>query len=92
MAHWKLLLSEPILVTSWITVHKNRYKIEDDECIDNYYIVKRNDFVLIVATHQDKLLLVKQYRPATDRDYLALPAGFLNEGESPVECAKCLSE
>ncbi|MFV9646268.1 MAG: NUDIX hydrolase [Desulfobacterales bacterium] len=88
MAHWKLLLSEPVLVTPWITVHKNRYKIEGDEYIDDYYIVKRNDFALIVATYQEKLLLVKQYRPATNKDYLALPAGFLKEGESPIECAK----
>ena len=43
---------------------------------------------LVVAIQHDKLVLVRQYRPATDQFYLALPAGFLEPGEPPEVGAK----
>lgn len=88
ISHWKLLLSEPILVSPWLTIEKNSYEIKDNEYINDYYVVTRKNFALIIATYQDKLLLINQYRPATNRDYLALPAGFLNQGETPIKCAQ----
>jgi len=80
---WQLLKSTPVLSTPWLSVLKNQYRVSEGEVIDDYYIVSRNDFVLVVALKGGKLILVRQYRPATDRFYLALPAGFLQPDESP---------
>jgi len=85
---WQLLRTDTILSTPWISVDKNQYKITNDVIVDDYYIVKRSDFVIVVAIKEGKLLLVRQYRPATDRFYLALPAGYINKEESPEEGAK----
>jgi ADP-ribose pyrophosphatase len=42
----------------------------------------------IVPLVNEKLLIVEQYRAAVGRKTLEIPAGTLEEGESPEECAK----
>ncbi len=44
--------------------------------------------VAIVPLVNEKVLLVEQYRKAIERITLEIPAGTLEEGESPEECAK----
>ena len=44
--------------------------------------------VAIVPLINEKVLLVEQYRKAIERRTLEIPAGTLEEGESPEECAK----
>ncbi len=84
MNKWRLLKSNMVLSTPWISVLKNQYENSRGNIVDDFYIVNRNDFVLVVALEKDKLILIRQYRPATDRFYLALPAGFIQPGE-PLE-------
>jgi ADP-ribose pyrophosphatase len=42
----------------------------------------------IVPVMNEEVLLVEQYRTAIGRKTLEIPAGTLEEGESPEECAK----
>jgi len=42
----------------------------------------------IVPVINEKVLFVEQYRAAVGRKTLEIPAGTLEEGESPEECAK----
>jgi ADP-ribose pyrophosphatase len=42
----------------------------------------------IVPLMNEEVLLVAQYRKAVERKTLEIPAGTLEEGESPEECAK----
>lgn len=44
--------------------------------------------VAIVPVMNEKILLVEQYRAAVGRRTLEIPAGTLEEGESPEECAR----
>jgi ADP-ribose pyrophosphatase len=41
----------------------------------------------VVPVINEKILLVEQYRKAVDHRTLEIPAGTLEEGESPEECA-----
>ena len=50
-------------------------------------IVKHPGAVAIIAVHEDEIVLVKQYRYATERYLLEIPAGTLEEGEDPYQCA-----
>jgi 8-oxo-dGTP pyrophosphatase MutT (NUDIX family) len=85
---WELLDSEPLLDTKWLQVLRNRYRAGVRE-IDDYYVIERSPFVLVVALDpDDNVLLVRQYRPATEEFYLALPAGYLGAGESPIEAGR----
>lgn len=88
MKKWQLLKSDTIISTPWFNLLNNQYKTEKGEIVNDYYIVQRSNFVLIVAVNDGKLILVRQYRAATDQFYIALPAGYLHDGESPEVGAK----
>ena len=51
-------------------------------------IVEHNGAVGIVAiTSSNKVVLVKQYRKAIEKELWEIPAGKIERGESPKECA-----
>ncbi|MGF7184976.1 ADP-ribose pyrophosphatase [Desulfitispora alkaliphila] len=47
----------------------------------------RGAVAIVAITSPGKVLLVKQYRKALDRETLELPAGLLEPGEKPETCA-----
>lgn len=52
-------------------------------------VVAHQDGSAIVAVNDnEEILLVKQYRYPLDRDIVELPAGLVDEGETPLETAK----
>jgi ADP-ribose pyrophosphatase len=56
--------------------------------VEEYYVLTRSDFVLVIASYDDSMLLVRQYRPATDQFYLALPGGYIEPGETEASAAR----
>ena len=49
-----------------------------------YYILRTCDHVTVLAaTAEGPLLMVRQYRPAVERETLELPSGHVEEGELP---------
>lgn len=53
-----------------------------------YHIVEHLGAVAILALQDNKLTWVRQTRPATGEMLLEIPAGSLEAGEDPLECAK----
>ncbi len=52
-------------------------------------VVEHRDSVVVVPIDQDgSLLLVRQYRYAVGKSLLEAPAGLVEPGESPFECAQ----
>jgi ADP-ribose pyrophosphatase len=83
---WRLLRTVPLLDTGWFTVSRKTYE-RHDRVQEDYYIVQRADFVSVVALAGHDVVVVRQYRHATDSWYWTLPAGFIEVGEMPVEAA-----
>lgn len=50
-------------------------------------IVKHPGAVAIIAVHDDQVVLLRQYRYATGKYLLEIPAGTLEEDEDPYQCA-----
>ncbi|MCW4012592.1 MAG: NUDIX hydrolase [Candidatus Bathyarchaeota archaeon] len=50
-------------------------------------IVKHPGAVAIIAVHEDEIVLIKQYRYATEKYLLEIPAGTLEPCEDPYQCA-----
>ena len=50
-------------------------------------IVKHPGAVAIIAVQDDEIVLIKQYRYATGKYLLEIPAGTLESGEDPLQCA-----
>ena len=54
-----------------------------------YYSLKLQDYSAVVAvTDEQKVLIVRQYRPAVERYTLELPSGLVDAGETPGEAAR----
>lgn len=50
-------------------------------------IVIHDNTVAVVATHDDKILLVKQYRISVDKIIYEVPAGMIEHDENPKDAA-----
>jgi len=89
MAHeWKLLETEIVCTDPWGTVYRKTYGLGNGDPNQQHITVQKPEFALIAALDEEQnLLLVRQYRHGTDRDYWALPGGFIDHGETPVAAA-----
>ncbi len=43
---------------------------------------------IVAITDENKMLMVKQYRKAVEKELLEIPAGKLEKGEDPLECGR----
>ncbi len=72
------------MATPWFEVIAK--KLDQQE--EPYYSLRMPDYVTVLpVTAELEVILVRQYRPALDSDSLELPAGHVEEGESPEEAA-----
>ena len=54
-----------------------------------FEIIKHPGAALIIPfLSKEKIILLKQYRPVIDSYIYELPAGTLDKGEKPIECAR----
>lgn len=55
----------------------------------DYDLVQHSDSIAIVPVDQsDRIYFVSQYRIGSESDLLELPAGVMEAGETPLECAE----
>lgn len=88
MKKWLLKNSKPIFTSKYISLKENTYELPDGSVCDDYYLIDRPDYVLILAEDKDGSILVEQnYRPGPDDFVLELPAGWIDKDESPQEAA-----
>ena len=83
---WQRKNREIIISNKWLTIEKNDYQI-GNQIVNDFFIIRRSPFVLIIAETNFGVVLVRQYRPATERHYWALPAGFIDDNEGIINAA-----
>ena len=55
---------------------------------DPFYSLRLPDYTSIIAiTEEERIVIVRQYRPAVERYTLELPSGLVDAGETPAEAA-----
>jgi 8-oxo-dGTP pyrophosphatase MutT (NUDIX family) len=81
----KPLKTEAAFSTSWFQVLAKTMR----EGEEPYYSLKLPDYAAVVAiTEEQRVLIVRQYRPAVEHDTLELPSGLVDPGETPGEAAR----
>ena len=87
-------MSEAKILTSRIAYQGSHIQVREDRLIEpagyecSREIVVHPGAVCIVARPApDEVILIRQYRHATGRELLEIPAGTLHDGEDPRECA-----
>ncbi|MFA7170890.1 MAG: NUDIX hydrolase [Candidatus Paceibacterota bacterium] len=76
-------------------VHKNKYfsLVEEIFCLDSgetgkYFMIKKPDFVSVVAIEDDSVYFIEMYRYTLRRKIWEIPMGGIEEGESPMVAAR----
>jgi ADP-ribose diphosphatase len=72
------------------------YRVVADfgEYCKEYFVTSTGQRAALVATHDDNLLLVRQYRLLINRLSYEIPSGRIDRGEAPLDAARreCLEE
>ena len=64
-------------------------RLPGGEVIDDFYVVKLPDYVVVLAlTKTNDVAAVRQYKHSLGRVILTLPAGYVEEGEDALACAR----
>ena len=86
---WTILSSEYLMRRPWMTVRRDCVQLPDGRKNDEYYVLEYPDWVNVIAETTDhKLLLIRQYRHGLGRTCFEIPAGVIEQGESPLEAAQ----
>src|SRR5215210_4744346 len=86
---WERLGSERLMETPYFSLRSDRLRLPDSGIKDPYYVIERPDAAIIFPLTADgEIVLVSQYRPPLEMTELGLPAGLVEEGESPEEAAR----
>jgi len=81
----KPLKTEVAFATPWFQILGKTMRHGEDP----YYSLKLPDYAAVVAITEDqRVLIVRQYRPALERDTLELPSGIVDLGETPEAAAR----
>jgi ADP-ribose pyrophosphatase len=66
-----------------------RVELPDGRVIDEFLWVKTREFAIVVAiTPEGEVILERSYKHGARRVATSLPAGYLEEGETPLDAAR----
>lgn len=89
MKKWKILSSSAALEEKWFNVRKDKVKLPNGTIIDDYFVWNSGNVAMVVpVTENGKFILVKQYKHGIGEIMIEYPAGYINEGEKPLDAAK----
>ena len=87
MKNWKTIKSKVAYQCKYL-------KILDEDFLTpsgkngKYYILQRNDFVVVIAKDKNNFYLIKQFRYTTKSKLVEFVAGEIEKGETPLKAAK----
>jgi len=90
MRPWRTLARRTLLWRPpWMEVGEEKVELPDGREIDGFLWIRTRDFVAMVAvTERDEVILVRSYKHGPRTVSLAVPAGYIEEGEEPLAAAK----
>lgn len=89
MEKWKILDSKYIHKGPWATLRCDKLKLPNGHIKEEYYVLEYPHWVNMVAfTEDEKIILIQQYRHGAEKVMLEIPAGVIEEGETPEEAAQ----
>lgn len=89
-ASWRVLDTRLIYSAKpWVELSVQQVQLPNGKVISNYHKIRLPEFcVIFTETCAGDVVVLRQYRHGIGRSTLSLPAGLLDDGEDPLECAK----
>jgi ADP-ribose pyrophosphatase len=85
---WRRRSSAYVVDSPHLRLRVDEVELPDGTVIPSYYVRESAGFVVIFGlTTEREVILVRQYRYGADAIHLELPAGTIDEGEDPRDCA-----
>ena len=84
----KTLQSEEIFSGKVISLHLQDVELPNGKQAKREIIKHPGAVAILAITHDDKVVMVEQYRKALERTIVEIPAGKLEKGEEPAVCAR----
>lgn len=86
---WKTLKSEYLFNRPWLTIRKDCVQIPNGQINNEFYVLEYPDWVNVIAITRDgSFVMEKQYRHGLGKTCYEIPAGVIEEGETPLEAAR----
>ncbi|MDI1262908.1 MAG: NUDIX hydrolase [bacterium] len=86
---WELISSTYTFRDEWLTLRSDRVRLPDGSVLDPFHVVELPDAVNVVAlSASGHILLVEQYRHVIGRRTIEIPAGQVDEGETPADACR----
>lgn len=86
---WRVLGSEYLLQKRWLSVRQDRVETGRGIVIDEFHVLEVPSWACICCiSTQNELVLIRQYRHGVGRVTLELPAGVIEEDETPLAGAQ----
>ncbi len=83
----KTVSCEKVYKGSIIDVERLKVELPDGSCSNRDIVRHQGASVILPVDNDNGIYVVRQYRKAIERISLELPAGKVDEGEKPEECA-----
>jgi ADP-ribose pyrophosphatase len=87
---WKVLGADLLLAAPpWVSVYREQVELPSGRVLDDFYRVVLPDFAAVVAvTSEHQLVMVRGYKHGIGRIVQSVPAGLVDQGESPLDAAR----
>lgn len=86
---WKILHSQYIHRTQWLTVRKDKVITDKGVEIDDFYVLEYPIWVNVIAiTKKGEFVIERQYRHGIQQRVYEICAGVCEAGERPMEAAQ----
>ncbi len=80
--HWKILSTKYLSNHIYFTAREDRCERPDGHIVDPYFVVEMPPSVCAMpVTENNEVVLVRQYRHATEEVIIEIPGGFIDPGE-----------
>jgi ADP-ribose pyrophosphatase len=85
---WQKLSSRYLVREKWATLRVDTCKLQNGTIKDDYYVLEYPNWVNAVAvTHENKIIMVRQFRHAADIVSLEIPGGVMDDDDESPEFA-----
>ena len=88
MSKEKLLSSKTIFEGRAVKLIQSRVEKSKGEVVVREIVEHRDAIAAVVPDGRGNIVMVRQFRVPTGKDLLEIPAGVMEDGESPEECVR----
>lgn len=91
MSHWKVLETKELFTSGLFKLTSERCELPDGRIMPRYFVMHFTDWVNILpVTKEGQVVLVEQYRQASQSMHLELPGGAIDsrDASGPAEAAR----